>query len=43
MSKTIKPSPMNNKENVTQAIDTQSKMLMIVFRCYRTRWWGPPI
>ena len=26
-----KPSPTNNKPNVTQAIDTQSRMLMIVF------------
>jgi hypothetical protein len=30
----IKTSPTTNKHNVTQAIDTQSRMLVIVFRCY---------
>ena len=32
MSRKIKPSPTDNKQNVTEAIDTQSRMLMIVVR-----------
>jgi hypothetical protein len=32
MSRKIKPRPTNYKQNVTQAIDTQSRILIIVVR-----------
>jgi hypothetical protein len=32
MSRKIKSSPTNNTQSVTQAIDTKSKMFMIVVR-----------